>query len=421
MNASIAGGRALLRRLPRDRGFTLVELMVTTLLTLGASIGIFAMARQGMRAFATEVRSGEVTLDGVTGMERLTMDLQRAGLLVTPNIQADPHFCGDRGGLGTVDLARLGAVRVSTVNVMGVPTSALVLAGAFDANEQFAVESIQREGSSGVKVVLKRSAALARVLERGIPLSRVFQRGRLLRIVAPDNGMEQYGLIDSAPSTVQASTTNPEITLKNSNPALEVRFRPEGWACGVGGLGTGLLVNPVNLVRYRVESLHGDPNYAAALYAPALTSGGLPTDTAGNRFELVRSELDPLQTDTPFAGTNELVAEYAVRFDVGVLAEIDMANANNTTTPRVPTYLEADDAADRFAPVTTVSLTGSSGPQQLRGLRATLTLRSRDADLAADLAGLGTRVQVGTNGPFARTKTFTTDVALTNLIGVNWQ
>ncbi len=409
MNAA-SMARAGARRLAtvRGRGFTLVELMVTTLLTLGASIGIFAMARQGMRAFATEVRSGEVTLDGVTGMERLTMDLQRAGFLVTPNIQADPHFCGDGVGLPG-DLAALGAVRVSSVNVMGVPTSVLVLAGAFDSSEQFETEKIVRQGSN-VIVTLKKSAASARLLERGIPLSRVFQPGRLLRIVTPDNGAEQYGLITAAPSTLADSTASPEITLSDTNPALQVKFRTEGWACGVGGLGTGPVVNPVNLIRYQVQSLHGEPAYAAAL-----TSGNLLTDAVGNRFELVRSELDPLELDQPFANTSELVAEYAVRFDVSVLADLGPAGGGTGTL----TYLRP--GAPEFAPVTTVSKTASTGPQQLRGLRASLTLRSRDADLAADPNDFGTRVQVGTNGPFARTKTFSTDIALTNLFGVTWQ
>src|SRR3954447_1336006 len=74
-------------------GFTLVELMVAMTGGLFLSIIVFALSRDASRFYQRESRVANATLAGVSGFERLSADVARAGHLVTANIQQDPHVC----------------------------------------------------------------------------------------------------------------------------------------------------------------------------------------------------------------------------------------------------------------------------------------------------------------------------------------
>jgi len=74
-------------------GFTLVELMVAMTGGLFLAIVVFALSRDASRFYQREGRVANATLSDLSGFERLSNDVARAGHLTTPNIQQDPRVC----------------------------------------------------------------------------------------------------------------------------------------------------------------------------------------------------------------------------------------------------------------------------------------------------------------------------------------
>ena len=57
------------------------------------SIVVFALSRDASRFYQRESRVANATLSAVSGFERLSSDIARAGHLVTPDIEHDPKVC----------------------------------------------------------------------------------------------------------------------------------------------------------------------------------------------------------------------------------------------------------------------------------------------------------------------------------------
>ncbi|MBN1609344.1 MAG: prepilin-type N-terminal cleavage/methylation domain-containing protein [Polyangiaceae bacterium] len=411
-----------LRRIARPRrGFTLVELMVAITGGLLVSIVVFALARDATRFYKRESRIGDATLGTVIGFERLRAEIARAGFLASANIRSDASFCGDSAALSQLpgELSRLASVRIiqdattgnPVLQANGLSPDAIVLAGSFQATDQFPIWGVSADASGGAQVFLQaRIGPLARrnylsgdLTARTALLQGLFPAQRALRIV-DEAGRVQYGIIAGSGDAIAdpANGAEPFITLA-AQPALIYRAGA-ATVCGLKSNELGV-VSVVNFVRYDVRSLSGVAGYSP-LYAENL--GATPFDT--DRTELVRSELLAGQQDSEIAGTAELVAERAVDLKFGLT--VVAPNSALTTLPPGNGGI-GDYAGD----VTGVNVR----PERIRAVRVRLSVRSGEPDRAADVdpdAGPGLyRINLGAQGgllPFARVRTLQADVVLPN-------
>jgi len=404
------------RRHVRGRGFTLVELMVALSGGLFLSMVVFTLARDSNRFYQQQTRLANATLSGIVGFDRLRADIARAGFLTTPNIMADPHVCTQPTAQSPARLQVLRSLWLTvptaavstTLEANGIRPMTLDLAGAYTSSDEFPIRTVSTNGTVTSVFLQVNTGPMARLGysptatldQQNTLLSSVFGVNRILRLV-DKSGSQHYGVIQSVTGGDQ-----PVITLLDATQALT--FRAAGGTCGLKGLEVGATANVVNLIRYEVRSVSADADYAPLFNADAGTVGPFDND----RTELVRVERDA--DGTPIAGTLELVAEYAVDFQLsftawnnGVLTTIAPDNTN-------------------FATYFPTSETSPANVQWLRALRARLSVRSREADRGSDvdtsLSGLY-RIGLGPSGtaPFARVRTFQADIALHNHGRTQWQ
>ena len=400
-----------------ERGFTLVELMVALSGGLFLSIVVFALARDASRFYQREGRIASATLAGIVGFERLKSDIERAGYLSTPNIQADPNVCtrvGSGTGAGlqalaglritpdTPDLTGNAAYALNLAAGQAVTPDQIVLSGSYSATDEFAVS----EASSGQNIYLQMNTVqMARIgytastspATQLALLQNVFgaTAGQILRVKDQAGGL-YFGQIAS----VTAGPT-PYVTL---NDVFPVKWNSVG-VCGLRGFEMGSSANVVNLVRYRVMDLHHDA-LGSTTWKP-LFDASQNADGEDTRTELVRDQLTT--TGAVIAGSTDVVAEYAV--DLGFSVSGQLAAGLRTVTPSAP-----GDASFTtfFAP----NATGDR-PQGVRSVHVRLSVRSREADRTSGISGGFYRFQVGT-ALWARTRTFQADVALPNQASVQW-
>lgn len=415
-----------------ERGFTLVELMVALSGGLLLAVFVFMLASQGSRFYRREGRMADATISAMNGFDRMRADIARAAFLSSPNIALDKFVCRP-SAYTNPGLANLAAVRftlggsatdASTASDMeavttfwngaGLDPDSLLLAGSYASADRFPAAEVIQEGSgedANWRVVLQpNSGAMARLGYRTSGtqsqdtrlalLSSVFASGRVLRIV-DKKGSHHYGIIDTVGMATQANDSGtdeaPFIDLTNDEVLVQDSVNS---TCGLQGLNVGATVNVVNFIRYRLERLSGNSDYDPIYADPP---AGSYEET---RTELVRTEMQPDGTST-FAGTEELVAEYAVDLKFGI------THLQLTTPPKLTRVAEGD--ADGFA---------AAAPHLIRAVHARLGVRSREGDREADVpAGFTGLYRVPLNNgqaPFARVRTLQADIALRNNYGVRW-
>jgi type II secretory pathway pseudopilin PulG len=414
----------------RARGFTLVELMVAITGGLFVSMAVFAMARESGRFYNRESRMSDANMSVLLGFERLKADLGRAGFLGTPNVRKDPHLCGDPIGDGTWPnlFKRLAALRITRQGSQAVLSSnatlaqnnlkpdAILLMGSYTGAEEFPIWNVQDNGANFVVYLQQNTGPLARYGYATSPdqlllLQTIFGAGRGLRF-QDQSGEIQFGTIASV-----SAGASPQILLSQT-PVLKFRDTA-GNMCGLKGNVTGATVNVVNFVQYDIRNISTDSNLGGTnlAYQPLFAAGAGDPRFEPDRTDLVRVELDT--NGTAIAGTEEVVAEYAVDLKFGVTV------ANQITNGTDPTFLELpfDDAT---IPSWTGDLVGevnpAQGPQRVRDLRVRLAVRSQepDRDSAPVTPGQLFRMSVGPSGgaPFARVRTLQADIAMNNQMGV---
>jgi hypothetical protein len=387
----------------RSRGFTLVELMVALSGGLFLSVIVFTLARDTGRFYQRESRIANATLGGIVGFERLKRDIARAGYLATPNVKMDPSVCAKVEGWPS-QLGRLAGVRINAngspaagntdiVNNVRTP-DAIILAGSYSATDEFPVEG------TSTKLVIQDAAsgAMARlgylrltdVMEQKDLLSTVFADGRAIRFLDKATGRAYFSSVQS----VQGGAS-PGITL--ATPLLGSTS-----ACPLPGQISGT-ISVINFVRYQIEELAADATGPfAPLFAASRGDAGIPLGET-TRTELVRQELD-INGD-PIVDTLELVAEYAVDLDFEVGALVNGA-------------IQQLDSSE-WSNVFPVNEDEVGLPQRVRTVRARLSVRSREADREAPIAGGFYRFKLGPD-QYARVRTFQADIALPNQLGVDW-
>ncbi len=412
------------------RGFTLVELMVALTGGLFVSIVVFLLARDGSRFYQRESRVANATFAVMTGFERLRSDIARAGFLTSPNIAKDPLFCGDLNdsawpallkSMGSLQVVQGGSPDNATLAGNGLDPDRIILSGSYSSVDQFPIRLIVDDTTSYRIFLQVDSPPMARIgysttlsaEQQEVILSSVFGPGRALRI-RDRGGGQHFGTIQSV-----SGGTQPSIQLSRS-PMLRFRSGSDT-LCGFKGYETGALANVVNFIQYDIRNLATDSNLeGTTAYAP------LYSETASGPFDDDRTELVRVELDTsgnPIAGTEELVAEYAVDLAFGLtVAE------PNVTGPRVKTLDFADDTIDAYVGAGPYSI--NRGPHFVRAVRARLSVRSREADRPANIdpstdpavaPGLY-RIGLGESGtaPFARVRTLQADIALRNQTNVLW-
>jgi len=413
------------RRIHRKKtaGFTLVELMVAVTGGLFVSLAVFALAREGSRFYNREARIADATMSAVMGFERLRADLGRAGFLARPNIRKDPYLCGDPVGDTTwpASLKKLASIRImeggspanTTLTAAGVDPDAIVLAGSYSANERFPIWNVENAGGTYVVYLQQNTGPLARLnynasANKAGLMSSLFGPGRLLRIV-DQSGEIQFGTIDST-----SVATSPQVILKQT-PVLKFRDTA-GALCGLKGNVTGASVNVVNLVKYDLRNLKTGSNFggANADYS-VIYDNPHPYDT--DRTELVRVELD--HTGAPIAGTEELVAEYAVDLQFGITYVETLAT---TGDPTIKTFEPNNAAIPAWAGDLETEV-GVNGPHRVRGLRVQLSVRSQDPDRETNpITTNFHRIGLGpsNSAPFARVRTLQAEIGMHNQMAVFW-
>lgn len=400
-------------------GFTLVELMVALTAGLFVSIVVFALAKQGSRFYQREARAANATLANVIGFQRLREDIARAGFLSTPNARRDPQVCGHDPGW-PAGLVSLASVRIfqggspdtdGWFDARGLSPDAILLAGSYQSTDQFPVRAVVST-SAGTEVVLQvNSGPMSRIrYDVDDPgslalLQTTFPVGRVLRIV-DTTGMQHFGVVSAHNAGAQ-----PSITLSDT-PAINFQGGP--LACGIRGNGTGAMVNLVQFMRYELRNLSGLTNRYGALYA---ASANAPYEDT--RRELVRVEVGP--DGNEFAGTEELVAEYAVDLKFGITT-VNLVGAG--TNPSLLTLEPGNAGIEDTAGDANTILAPNRGPHFIRAVRVRLSTRSREADRETDINAAGDpsiaqglyRIGLGPNNgaPFARVRTLQADVALRN-------
>jgi len=403
-------------------GFTLVELMVAMTGGLFLSIIVFALSRDASRFYQRESRVANATLAGVSGFERLSADVARAGHLATPNIQQDPHVCNRPAAppfLATLRALQIGdgtTARAGTeLATANISPKQLVIAGALNTPEVLITSSIGPAAGGGWQVTLNLSTPAASRLglttdatkDNSAVLSSIFMAGavapvgRIVRLRA--NGMDQYAVV----SGVAGNAGTAVITLAGA-PALQ-RLTSGGTQCGIDDLGQGYALSVIDVVQYNIRSMVGNAAYADLFKASSgQGTGGVGTAPAyeAKRAELVRVELD--SSGAPIADTLEIVSEYAVDLQ---------ASAWGATSATDPALVRLNATIDN-----TYNFT-----QLLRGVHLRLSVRSREADREGPIGvGGGSadiyRIGLGPSGgaPYARVRTFQSDIPLRNLEGGNW-
>jgi hypothetical protein len=400
-----------------SRAFTLVELMVALTGGLIFSIFVFMLTRDVSRFFRQEAGLSDATSGLLTGYQRLRADVQRAGFLASPNFIKDLGRCPARspvngvpsltnvtgGGWDTFNLVRQTALaRVTTPtpstwqSARGLSPDELILYGNYTSADQYPVRSY----ASNVLYLNPNSEELIRAGYAtgadATTLARIFPVGTMVRVLSANTGEEQYGVVSA---TAAASLGSPTITLDNTLPLVA---KGAGSNCGVRGVGADLLVNPVNIIRYRIGSLSADAAYAA-LYPGTGGTGTAGDEANWTRYDLIREEISPNSTvTTPIA--QELVAEFAVDFRVGA-----QVVTTPSTTPAITFLPEGDALLPYYLGDSTVPQANQSdrGPHFVRALRPRLAVRTRAPDRQANVqTGSGLyRVPLGTNSDYARVRT----------------
>jgi hypothetical protein len=409
-------------------GFTLVELMVAMTGGLFLSIVVFALSRDASRFYQRESRVANATLAGLSGFERLSADVARAGHLVTANIDADPRVCNRPQGGWPAMLRTLRAVLIETdatglngteVRDAGISPKGIVIAGALNMPEVLTTASVTQDGAGRWEISLDTatpaaariglSADNAATANNSAVLRTTFMPNNIGRIVRlRKKGVDQYAIVSGVAAAAGPVTALALINLADT-PAI-VRPAKDGTLCGIEGNGSRMDVSVIDLVRYNIRPMVNDSTYASLFRASGLGGGPNSLPYEAKRAELVRVELTP--NGDEIATTREIVGEYAVDM------QIDAWGATSGVDPTIiPIVASVNDTY--------------ASTQLLRGLHLRVSVRSREADRGFGITGVGgghandlyrIGLTIPTTGEkvYARVRTFQSDIPLRNLENNSW-
>jgi prepilin-type N-terminal cleavage/methylation domain-containing protein len=378
-------------------GFTLMELLVALGLSAVVAVGLYSLSMVASQTFQQQQRISEIQLRLRSAMELIRADVQRAGYMSTPSSANDPMAC-PRSNVPVQGVRLIADAPNPTwqpaANV-GINPVRLELTGNFASTDEYLVAGI-----SGNTVFLQQQTLAYNrcCATSGAALENLFLN-RVVRLRG-SNGQMQFGQVISVSWQPSIGAVNPSLTL--AQPPVVISGSA---GCGIPGLGVGATIAPISTVQYSIQN-------AAATESNAYT-GAAPF--VEGKTDLVRVELMPTPTGpVPIAGTQRIVAEYAV--DLDVAGVFDMA----------PVGAEQEPLLQRFAfgAVQNFNLLGTAGggpaqPHRVRALSVRLSVRDRVQDpdygwFVRDPARDPlTRFRVNLQTPgAARVRSATTEIAL---------
>ena len=400
----------------RNRGFTIVELLVSIIVASVALAGIYYYYSTVQYAMREQSRISQAQLAARLGMELIAGDLQRAGFLATPNSDTDPHVCQNNlirvhpivfqpGASGAVyrtpDVAGpSGSTPNIAANTNISPDDVQLFGNYLNADEYLAYTinaaastvqlqpMIRYPDPSEGDAAMEHPAAMS-----DDEFRELFPGTAFLRIVNR-RGLSQFTRISSA-SGFAARTLN-------VSPA-PIQYSPTQ-PCGVEGWCEGCRVNVVNGVWYRIELDPVDPQ----------------------RTDLVRYFVD--QDRQPIEASREVVVPYAVDLQVWFRAAEPPASGGGmpfdmNLNPNVP-----DDSAVMISTGVVNPPNGqlTAQPEAIRSAMVRLTVRTRIEDPKFQHQPRGTTnvrlrsydVDTLAFGA-AHVRTYTTEVAMPNIAFAN--
>lgn len=434
-----------MRRRTVSRGFTLIELLVSLTAGLIIAISVAGLAKVATNTFYEESRVQVAELSLRIAVDRLRSDLSRASYMSTPNVLTDPLMVLPSGTLSyqapaqfANGLGRLAGIRylpdstdgpvvtMSTRELGAIPDR-LVIGGNMTTADEYIVQSILTGGSCGGQAVTLSidSPAISRLVRDAngnmLPAADATQALRAAFIpsvvagqtptwmarIVDDSGRRQFVALCTDNEVITMAGNAPVISVQLSTPVLSAAATAAQG--GTSGFGVGrLTINPVQLVEWSVRSAEAQPaqNWARDT-----------SPDVGTKFDLMRQYLDATGVRV---GVAELVAEYVVDFEIGLVVE----NSNLGANPRmqVAPFDETTNAlVTQNAPVTAALL---QGPQWIRGLRYRMATRAPIADRTVPITrpagtGYAYRYCADANGcaasqRYARVRTLTGEVSLLN-------
>ncbi len=431
------------RRRTQQAGFTLIELLVAMVAGLAVALAVVALSRDATGTFHEEARTATAEMSLRLAVDRLRADLQRAGFMATGNVQKDvlvpldPTQTRVRTAVtGHVNLQALHILQqgslaltpLSTAGSNALAPDALEITGNLTSTDQYVVRTVTDGGSAcgGQRMFLATdSASMYRIVSNvdpGALLRRMFQPvagQKFLVRVADDLGRYEFA-VGCAAGIAHYDPSAPDATkiYIDLDPAVSIDVTRYGFVDG------RLSVNPVATVRWEIRPLD---NVTYPMYA------GLGGDSGvdGQRYDLIRSYVD-ITTGDPFTpdvtvdgSAPEIVAEYAVDLKFAFTADIG-DYTGTIPSPNLQTWAFGDTKNDdltKFPPSAATAV-----PQRARSVRYRVSTRTAVPDRSLDLRLPQDNYTVrycmdsannctGTSkeSRFARVRTVTTEVALTNL------
>jgi len=334
----------------RNRGFTLIELMVTLVLAFVIVGAIYLLYSQSVSASRVELQLLDMQDRLRFGLEHIKRDFRRTGFQATPNSNVDDNVCPKPAThLRAVTLQPYQDMPFKDDNPNISPTF-IVLFGDFFSGRSYRTDAIQ---DNKVYLVVPPPPTIEGEPDpyprTEVEFDRVFNpypnvKARYLRIAT----QEQFEIFLPV---IDADFDEKSVTLENSVPMMG-----GGSMCGVSGFGQGLEVNIAGYVRY------------------AVLTDTRPNAPAG-KTDLVREELQTNGT-TLVPNSQLVIADYAIDiqlYDFGA----DVANAGNVPQLQVMPFVS--DVVGGGSPLELGnSLTAT--PELLRFVTVKLTVRSMDED-----------------------------------------
>lgn len=416
--SALGMSRIRVRARDGERGFTLLELLVAMVAGMFVVLAAFLLSRGATRLMTSESRIGAAQQNLRLGVDRLRSDLERASFMTSANAKLDPDVCPVPAFAylqGITYLPRTSTATQSKDAANGLDPDTIVLMGNFTSSDQYPVADVVAAGTGGGYSIYLQATqpAVKRLLNVGASngqaaVDAVFPVGRLLRLTNV-KGSSQFLKITGAS---QGTAGQPVISV-SSVPAPTQAAQGSNKRCGYDGNGNQTTVNPVSIVRYDLDRLASNPNFTWAY------PSDIPADAY--KYDLVRRELDT--AGSVISGTEELVSEYAVDLAFAFSVDTSLPGVGGVYVAPTLAVYSFGDAANDSVGANVVSATGGATPRphRIRSIRYRLSTRSREPDRDAAISATGPmlgRYSVG--GSYARVRTVTGEVAVTNQQGIRW-
>lgn len=385
-----------------QRGFTLVELMVSIVAGLMAVMTIYSLANGATRHFQDQQRVSQTQTSLRLAVEQIRADFERAGFGGTPASRAEPRCATPAAEIQAVeflDEADTALLPFPTVNM--VEADGIRLVGNYATSGTYLAVGTNSAGSS----LRLQQAWQAFRRDFGVPgdstypfdtttFENVFVAKRILHVESPQ-GLHFFARI----SGTSASTY--DVTLQDALPV--------GTAC-LPGLADGAQVSPLSRIEYRVVNPATAGLTALVSPNPAAAQLGVSSPV------LVRREIE-LTSGTVIPGTTRIVLEYVADFHLEFV--VDNAAGPNDA-PVLGTVGAPGQAASNM-----LSAQATSEPERVRSIIVTVAARTASVDPRFPfVAGRASRAvplsrfavtSSAATAPAARVRSITTEVFLPNV------